>query len=803
MRSRFDEIKKIAPTERVMRLRKAVLDAKPILCSERAVAVTKSYRETEGMHYIERRARAFYRILDEMTLNIWDDELIVGALGVNGRRSAPVFPEFSIEWMKDELDEILETREQDTFEVSGYVKDDIKGVFDYWEGKSIFSQYRRLLPDETKRIRDAYVFSRDLFERNGYGHTAYQVEKVLKIGLNGLREEVKAKYDELDLTDPDDFERKLFYDGLLICFDAVSNYAARYSKCAASMAEKENDPKRKKELLKISDVFARIPDNPASDIWEALQVIETMQIVLQLETSGDSISPGRMDQYLYPFYKNDIATGKFSNDEVQELFDCIWIKYNEIVKVQDTESIYIHPGFPMTQNVTAGGVTPNGNDATNELTYIMLNCQEHIQLQQPQFTFRYHDRTPNELKLRVAEVIEYGTGMPALFGDNGCIASMKKAFPDMPSENMNNYAIVGCVELAPEGFQGRVNGGFINLARIIDMAANNGVDRMTGVQLGPKTGDAREFGTFEEFFEAVKKQLAFFIRHQVINAMVVDYVQRTNTPHLLLSSMIDGCIEKGRDMTRGGSRWGSTPILIGGIATAANSLTAIKKKVFDERKYTMEEINSALNSNFEGEYSGDIQEDLLSSPKYGNDDDYADSVTVELLDAVFTEIESHKDIDGRTYGTFTVTLGGTVPMGWKTGATADGRKAGMPISDSLSPSNEGENGSPTAIFLSAGKVDQRHFRQGNVLNLKLTKTAIASQESKQKMMDLINVYFKELNGQEVQFNVVDAQTLKDAQKSPEKYKDLIVRIAGYSARFVELACDLQDDIIARTEHESI
>ena len=801
--STYDHVKKIPVTARVMKLRQAVLEAKPILCSERALAITKSYQETEGMHYIERHARAFYRILDEMTLQIWDGELIVGTLGVNGRRSAPVFPEFSIEWMKEELDEMLETREQDTFDVPQYVKDDIKSIFDYWEGKSVFAKYRSLLPEDTKKVRDAYIFSRDLFERNGYGHTAYQVEKVLKVGLNGLREEVKSKYADLDMTDPADFDRKLFYDGLLICFDAVSNYARRYSETARNMAGKELDPKRRAELLKIADVFSWIPDHPARDTWEALQVIETMQIVLQLETSGDSVSPGRMDQYLYPYYKNDIESGRFTNEQIQELFDCIWVKYNEIVKAQDTESIYIHPGFPMTQNVTAGGVKPDGTDATNELSYIMLTCQEHIRLQQPQFTLRYHEGTSEELKMRAAEVIEYGTGMPALFGDSGCIASMKRSFPDMPQENMNNYAIVGCVELAPQGFQGRVNGGFINLARIIDMAMNDGIDRLTGEQLGPKTGDPALFRSYEELFEAVKKQMAFFIHHQVVNAMVVDYVQRDNTPHLFLSSMIDGCIESGKDMTRGGSRWGGTPILIGGIATASNSLTAVRKLVYEEGKYSMEEINEALDADFAGATGQQIMQELLAAPKYGCDDDYADDVMVQMTEAVFAEIESHKDIDGRDYSTFTVTLGGTVPMGWKTGAAADGRRAGMPISDSFSPSNEGENGSPTSVFLSAGKVDQSHFRQGNILNLKLTKTAIASQESKKKMMDLISVYFNRLNGQEVQFNVVNGETLKDAKKHPETYSDLIVRIAGYSARFVELSGDLQDDIIARTEHDAL
>ncbi len=794
---------RVKPTDRVLRIRQAVIDAKPILCSERALSVTKSYQETEGRHYIYRRAKSLEKVLGEMTLNIWDDELIVGNHGKNGRRSAPVYPEFSIEWLQEELDEILETREQDTFIVPEYVKKDLKGIFPYWEGKTIFKKYRTFLPEDTKKVRDAYMFSRDLFERNGYGHTAYQAEKLLKQGLLAMKEEVMDKIDELDLSNAEDFNKKLFYEGLLICFDAVMNYAKRYSQKALEMAKNETNLQRKKELKKIANICAWVPANPARDTWDALQVIQFMQIIIQLETNGDSVSPGRMDQYLYPYFKKDLEEERYTIEQIQELYDCLWIKFNEIVKAQDTESIHIHPGFPMTPNVTAGGVNDQGEDATNEVSFIMLNCQEHIRLTNPQFTVRFHDNTPEDFKERVAEVIEYGTGMPAIFGDNGCISAMKRAIPDMPIENMRNFAIVGCVELAPQGFQGRVNGGMLNVARVVDLAMNNGIDRLTGKQLGLQTGEPEDFKTFDDLFEAVRKQMDFMLKHQVINAMIVDFVQRENTPHLFLSSLIDGCIDNGKDMTRGGSKWGATPILMAGLATAANSLTAVKNQVFDLKKIDMKKLNEILNSNFEGEEGMKIQTRLLNEPKYGNDNDYADEVMCKLTDMFFEEIEKHKDIDGRNYTSMILTLGGTVPHGWKTGATADGRKSTMPVSDSMSPSNEGSSEGPTAVLLSASKINQSHILEGNVLNLKLSKTAIASKESKKKLMSLVSTYFNPLNGQEVQFNVVSSRTLKDAQEHPENYKDLIIRVAGYSARFVELARELQNDIIARTEHETI
>ncbi len=798
-----NQIAMIKATDRILRIRQAVIDARPILCSERALSVTRSYQETEGMHYIERRARSLERILNEITLNIWEDELIVGNHGKNGRRSAPVYPDFSIEWLQEELDEILETREQDTFIVPAHVKEDLKKVFPYWEGKTIYKKYRSLLPEDTKKVRDAYMFSRDLFERNGYGHTAYQAEKLLKVGLKGLKEEVKGELEKLDLTTAEDFNRKLFYEGLLICFDAVINYARRYSRKALEMAEQETDAKRKAELEKIADVCAYVPENPARDTWDALQVIQFMQIIIQLETNGDSVSPGRMDQYLYPYFKRDMEEGRYSLEQIQELYDCLWIKFNEIVKAQDTESIHIHPGFPMTPNVTAGGVNSQGEDATNEVSFIMMNCQEHVRLTNPQFTVRFHDNTPEDFKERVAEIIEYGTGMPAIFGDNGCIAAIKRAIPDMPIENVRNYAIVGCVELSPQGFQGRVNGGMLNVARIVDLAMNNGIDRLTGKQLGIETGNPESFETFDDLFNAVKRQMDFMLGHQVVNAMVVDLVHRENTPHLFLSSLIDGCIENGTDMTRGGSKWGATPILMAGLATASNSLTAVKNQVFDMKKLSMKKLNEVLNSNFEGKEGAQIQNELLNEPKYGNDNDYADEVMRRLTDMFFEEIEKHKDIDGRRYTSMILTLGGTVPHGWKTGATADGRKATMPVSDSMSPSNEGSSEGPTAVLLSASKINQSHLLEGNVLNLKLSKTAIAGRESKKKLMSLVSTYFSPLNGQEVQFNVVSTKTLRDAQAHPEKYKDLIIRVAGYSARFIELAKELQNDIIARAEHESI
>ncbi|MDD4088070.1 MAG: formate C-acetyltransferase/glycerol dehydratase family glycyl radical enzyme [Tissierellia bacterium] len=789
-------------TTRIAKLRYEIINSKPILCSERALLVTESYQETESLPNPTRRAMSLKKILDNMTQNIWDGELIAGSHGSNGRRSAPVFPEFAITWLEEELDEILETRKQDTFIVPEYVKRDLKGIFPYWRDKTVYDRYRALLPDDVKKSRDAYMFSRDLFERNGYGHTVYNITKLLRVGLSGIKEEVNNYLKNLDLTTSEGIEKKVFYEAVIICCDAVIAYSNRYSKTAENMAKKETDPTRRKELEKISDVCKHIPEFPARDTWDAIQTMEFMQLIIQTETNGDSVSLGRMDQYLYPFYKKDIESGKYTNEEIQELLDCFWIKLNEIIKVQDSESIHIHPGFPMTPNLTIAGQKTNGEDAVNELSYLMLNSQEHVQLTNPQFTVRCHKNTPNGFKLRVAEIIKLGTGMPALFGDEMCMKAIHNAFPDMPIERVRDYGVVGCVELAPRGFQARVNAGFLNVARVVDLALNDGIDRLTGVQIGPKSGTPGDLISFENVIEAVSIQMDFFVKHQVINGAVVDMVQRQYTPHLFLSSLIEGCIENGKDMTFGGSLWGATPILHVGLATASNSLAAVKKVVFEDEKVTLSELNDILNRNFTGDFDDVIHGYLIDAPKYGNDDDYGDKVMNDTTSLFFDIIERYKDIDGRNYTSAILTLGGTVPHGWKTGATADGRKATTPVSDSMSPSNGSDREGPTAVLLSASKINQSRILEGNVLNLKFAKTALGEGDSLQKFVDLIDTYLNDLGGQEVQVNVVDGATLKEAQKNPVNYQDLIIRVAGYSARFVELAKELQDDIIWRTEHNT-
>ena len=786
-------------SDRIRDMREEIVHAKAVLDSKRAVLVTASYQETENEPAHYRRAKAFKKILEEMDVIIWPNELIVGNHGTNGRRSAPVFPEWGIHWLERELDERLEARVQDPFVVPEEVKAELKTVFPYWRGRTVYDCYRKVLPEEVRKAREAYIFTRDLFERGGYGHVAYDTPKVLEIGFKGIKEEIRMYMAKLSLVKADDQLKRIFYEAALITIEAIITFANRFSKEALCQAAEEKNPIRKAELERIAETCAWVPEHPARSFTEAVQAAWFLQLVVQIETNGNSVSPGRLDQYFYPYYATDKQKGTLTNAETQEILDCLWLKLNEMIKVWDAEASFVHPGFPMTQTVTIGGQTPEGLDATNELSFLMLNAQEHINLQNPQFTARIHRNSPYEYLLRIGEVIRNGSGMPAVFGDEINIPAMMRHI-GVPIERARDYRIVGCIELTPRGFQGRANGGYINGARIVDLALNNGVDRLNGKQIGPQTGDSNEFTRFEQLEEAVKTQMEYFAELLVANNLMVDITQREHTPHVFLSTIVEGCIESGKDLTWGGSLYGMTPNQLVGMATSADSLTAVKKLVFDDERLTMEQLNDALDTNFEGEEGQSIRNLLLKAPKFGNDNDEADLMVRKFTNLYFNTLESFTDVDGRPYCGAIITLGATVPHGWKTAATADGRLATTPTSDSMCPTNGADKNGPTAVLNSAGKIDQIRMPHCNVLNLKFHKNALDG-EGLHKFVKLMRTYLVDLKGQELQVNVVNNDTLRDAQKHPERYKDLIVRIAGYSARFVELSPEMQNDLIGRTEND--
>lgn len=799
------DYRNIPMTKRIERIREDYITAKPTLCSQRAVLVTEAYKKNEWRSTPIKRAIVLYNLLDKMDIVINRGELIVGNHASGGLRSTPVFPEWGAYWLERELDE-LETRPQDRFIVSEKAKEDLRGVFPYWKGKTVYDRIWGELPTDVKKARENYIFTLDLFERGGFGHLIYDIPGILKKGFKGIKIEIQENLDSIDsidpnISNPENYKKSLFWKGALIASDAVINFAHRFSALAKSEAKKTEDKQRKEELLTISEICNRIPENPANSFWEAIQIIWFIHLVIQLETNGTAVSIGRLDQHLYPYFKKDIENNRLTLEQAQELVDSLWLKLNGIIKVWDNEATRVHAGFPMTQNVIIGGQNEDGEDVTNELTYMMLTAHEHIRLEQPQFTMRVHKNTPKDLMLRAAEVIRLGTGMPALFGDEIIIPALINMGVSL--KEARNYAMVGCNELCVIGAYPRSNGGYTNLARIVDLAINGGVDRLTGKKVGISTKTSEELKSFDDVLRAIKKQMEYFIKLNAIENNIIEYIQAEITPHIFASIVIPGCIQKGKDLTEGGALYNWVPPIGVGTATAADSLAAIKKFVYDENRISLRELNEVLNNNFAGTKGAEIRKLLQAAPKYGNDIDYVDCFATKVTDIFFDEVEKYRTQRGGKFTSMLLSLSVTVPFGWTTGATADGRLAKTPISDSISPVNGADTNGPTAVLKSASKLDQVRTAGGNILNLKFNKTVLENKDSLSKCAQLLRTYLVDLKGLEVQVNVVSAKTLREAQKTPEKYRNLIIRVAGYSARFVELAKEIQNDIIARTEYQTV
>lgn len=786
-------------TDRIKRLRDVIVHSDPEVCSERALLVTQSYQQTEGQPAPLRRAKALKTVLEEMTIHIWADELIVGN-HANGRRCAPIFPEWGVYWLEEQLDTIP-TRAQDRMRISDSVKADIRSIFPYWKGKTVYDKVWGSLPEDVKKARRAYVFTVDLYERGSFGHMVYDTPMVLRKGFGGIKAEVDAKIAAADVSQPDQYQQVTFWESVSIVCDGVIHFANRYADLAEQLAKQESDAVRRAELQTIAATCRRAPEFPAQNFREALQTVWFLQLLVQIEGNGNSVSLGRLDQHLYPYYQKDVAAGALNNESCQELLDCLWLKLNEIVKCWDTEAAKVHAGFPMTQNITAGGQTADGFDATNELTMHFLNAQDHIRLAAPQFVLRIHPGTPKSLLLYACEIIRNGGGMPALFSDEVVMDSLLNV--GVPYKEARDYAIVGCVEPTVIGAFGRNNGGYFNLARIVDFALNNGRDRLTGEQIGPKTGDPRSFTTFAQVKEAVKQQMAYFVKLLATENNIIDLVQAQATPHIYASTLFADCLKKGKDITEGGARYHWTTPFGAGIATACDSLAAVEQLVFQDKKLSMSALLDALDHDFSGLEGEKIRSMLLRAPKYGNDESLADELAAFVSSLFFDEVEKYPTGRGGHMVGGLFTLSATVPHGQHTGATADGRKAGTPISDSISPTNGVDQNGPTAVLCSAGKLDHGRCSGGNVLNIKFSPSVLESQGNLEKFAALLRTYLLDLRGFEVQVNVVSGAMLREAQKTPEDYRDLIIRVAGYSARFVELAADIQEDLISRTEHEAV
>lgn len=781
------------PTPREERIKERFVKITPEICVERAKLITESYKETEAEPVHIRRAKALAAILSKMTVFIADDELIVGNHTTKAR-SSPIFPEFSWKWLEAELDRLAK-RSGDVFLISEESKSTLRELFPYWDGKTTNERAAALMTQEAKDAQAAGVFTVGNYFFNGVGHISVDYAKVLAKGLNGVIAEATTELAHLDVTNPDDLKKMHFLRAVVIANEAVINFAERFAVLAEAMAAGEKDPDRKSELEEIARICHKVPAQPATTFWEALQSFWFVQLAIQIESNGHSISPMRFDQYMHPYYLASQDT--MPVEQMQELLDLLWIKFTEINKVRDEGSTKAFGGYPMFQNLIVGGVTRDGEDATNELSYMCLQASANTRLYQPSISVRIHEGTPDALYMKALEVTRLGLGMPAFYGDRFIIPALLSR--GLTREDARDYGIIGCVEPQVAGkTEGWHDAAFFNMAKVLELALNDGVDPATGKQLGPKTGVLTSFASFDDVVAAYKAQMEYFVKLLVISDNSVDIAHGERAPLPFLSSLADDCLAKGKSLQEGGAHYNYTGPQGVGVANVGDSLTALKKLVFDEKAVTLAELKDALDTDFKGRE--DLRQMLVNrAPKYGNDNDEADELARLGALIYCKEVEKYTNPRGGGFQPGLYPVSANVPLGTTVGATPDGRKAGTPLADGVSPVSGRDNVGPTAAIKSVAKLDHVIASNGTLLNQKFHPNALQGEPGLRNMMAVTETLFTN-GGTHVQYNVVGRDTLLDAQQHPENYKGLVVRVAGYSAFFTALDKALQDDIIARTEH---
>ena len=791
-------------TDRMKAFREEVLDEKPYIDAQRAVLATQVYRENQNQPRVMVRALMLQKILENMSIYIEDKTLIVGNQATKNK-NAPIFPEYTMEFVLNELD-LFEKRDGDVFYITEETKQQLRDIAPFWVNNNLRARGEALLPEEVSVFMETGVFGMEGKLNAGDAHLAVNYEKILAFGLKGYEERVKDLKAKLDLTDPDSIDKNIFYKAVLIVIEAVHQFAQRYSKLAQELADKEKDSKRKAELLEISRICAKVPYEPATSFYEAVQSVWFIQLILQIESNGHSLSYGRFDQYMYPYYIKDIQEKVITKDEALELLTCLWIKTLTINKVRSQAHTLSSAGSPMYQNVTIGGQTPDKKDAVNELSFVVLQSVAQTRLTQPNLTVRYHKNINKAFFDDCIEVMKLGFGMPALNNDEIIIPSFINW--GVKEEDAYNYSAIGCVETAVPGKWGyRCTGmSYINFPRVLLCAMNDGVDLTTGKRFTKGYGYFKDMKSYEELLSAWDKTVREMTRYSVIVENAIDKASERDVPDVLCSALTDDCIGRGKTIKEGGAVYDFISGLQVGIANMADSLAAIKKLVFEEKKIIPIQLWNAILDDFQSDENKKIQAMLIDEvPKYGNDIDYVDNLVVEAYDSYLDEIKKYPNtryhrgpIGGIRYGG-TSSISANVGQGMGTMATPDGRNAYEPLAEGCSPAHNADKNGPTAVFKSVAKLPTEKITGGVLLNQKMTPQMLSTEENKQKLEMLIRAFFNRLHGYHVQYNIVSRETLIDAQKHPEKHKDLIVRVAGYSAFFNVLSKKTQDDIIGRTE----
>ena len=791
-------------TERMKEFREEVLDEKPYIDAQRAILATLAYKENLNQPRVMVRAKMLEKVLDHMSIYIEDKSLLAGNQATKNR-NAPIFPEYTMEFVMKELDQ-FEKRDGDVFYITEKTKEQLREIAPFWQNNNLRARGEALLPEEVRVFMETGVFGMEGKLNAGDAHLAVNYERILKDGLKGYEKRVKEYKASLDLTDPKSIDKYCFYNAVLIVLEAVRNFANRYSVLAKDLAEKELNQERKIELLEISRICSKVPYEPAETFREAVQSVWFIQLILQIESNGHSLSYGRFDQYMYPYYNRDIKNGTIKESEALELLTCLWIKTLTINKVRSQAHTLSSAGSPMYQNVTIAGQTIDKKDAVNDLSFLVLKSVAQTRLTQPNLTVRYHKNINKHFLDECVEVMRLGFGMPALNNDEIIIPS----FMDwqVKEEDAYNYSAIGCVETAVPGKWGyRCTGmSYINFPRMLLCTMNNGVDLTSNKRFTKGYGYFTEMESYEELLKAWDKTIREITRYSVIVENVIDKASERDVPDILCSALTDDCIARGKTIKEGGAVYDFISGLQVGIANMADCLAAIKKLVYEEKKITKQELWNAILDDFSSPENKKIQEMLIrEAPKYGNDDDYVDQLIVEAYDSYIEEIEKYPNtrynrgpIGGIRYAG-TSSISANVGQGMSTMATPDGRNAFEPLAEGCSPAHNSDKNGPTAVFKSVSKLRTNKITGGVLLNQKMTPQMLSTEENRQKLELLIKTFFNRLHGYHVQYNIVSKETLIDAQKHPEKHKDLIVRVAGYSAFFNVLSKKTQDDIIGRTE----
>jgi pyruvate formate-lyase/glycerol dehydratase family glycyl radical enzyme len=791
-------------TERTQKLKQTYMGPKPNLCADRSVLVTESYKETEALPPVLRQALAFDKVLSEMPIWIQDGELIVANIA-SRPRGAFLFPEYDDAWLKKELDSIS-MRKVDPWLLSDEDKARLKSCMEYWQGKSLAAMADALTVDEVREAERNSFMDIRMAKQGGIGHIAPDIEGVISRGLNSFIEAAEEHLKRLDLTNPDDYAKLPFLRAVVIADKAVINWAKRFADLAREKAAAEQNPERKRELEQIAETCEWVPAHPARNFREALQVVAIVMASVQIETNGVSIGTGRLDQYCYPYYERDIQNGVMTKARALELLECLWLKLAESNIVSMEVLTYAHNGYPFWIQVPIGGQTADGYDATNDLSYLLLDVSSNMQLHEPTVSARIHKRTSDKFLMKCCEAIKnHGGGHPALFNDEVIIPSQLAYVPGMTKEDAFNYCIIGCSEI---GFSGKGTEGIaqhaVSLGRVVELMLQ-GKSPVSGLPLASGPGDMLQWRGFNDMMQAFSEQARQWSRISFLQALPLIEAHNRYRPCPYLSSLTRDCISRGKSYYDGGATYGNRTanVCIVGIATLANSLAAVRKLVFDDKVITMEQLKHALETNFEDTATNPpgpaIQDLCRRAPKYGNDDPYVDNVAKDCLNLLLKELRKYQTLPGQGQGATISPVAAHIAYGLLCGATPDGRKASAPLSDACSPAQGTDVNGPTATIKSVSSLEHINLVQGTIFNMKMHPGALETNAGMQKWANLIRTYF-DLGGWEIQFNVVGAETLREAQKHPEDYRDLVVRVVGYSAFFVELEKVVQDDIIARTEH---